>query len=138
MKILIIGAGIAGLAIAWRLAGDGRSVEILERGISGRGATWASAGMIAPGAELGGQTSAMAEFARQARVKWPAFAKELESASGQAIDYREAGSLLVAESAAQAGALESQAAELAGRGIAAAWLTPDELRKREPLLSARL
>jgi len=138
MKIVIVGAGIAGLAIAWRFAAGGRSVEIVERGISGRGATWASAGMIAPGSELGGETSAMAEFARQARVKWPTFAKTLEDESGHAIDYRETGSLLVAETAAQAGVLQSQAADLARRGIAAAWLMPDELRKREPLLSPRL
>ena len=138
MKILIIGAGIAGLAIGWRLAGNGHTVEIVERGVYGRGATWASAGMIAPGAELGGEVSAVAEFARQARAKWPAFAKELEDTSGQPIFYREAGSLLVAETAAKADALEFQAAALARRGISAAWLPRDELQKREPLLSSRL
>jgi glycine oxidase len=43
MKILIIGAGVAGLSIAWRLAQAGAEVEVLERGLAGRGATWASA-----------------------------------------------------------------------------------------------
>ena len=46
MKVLIVGAGVAGLAIGWRLADAGVAVEIVERGIAGRGATWASAGRV--------------------------------------------------------------------------------------------
>jgi len=140
MKVLIVGAGIAGLAIAWRLAGQGTQVEIVERGVAGRGATWAAAGMIAPGAELGRDTSAMARLARQARAKWPAFAAELEQRSEQGVGYREIGSLIVAQTAAEADALQAQAAELANEsgGDAAAWLSPDRLRNAEPLLSPAL
>jgi len=138
MKVLIVGAGIAGLATGWRLAQAGVSVEILERGIAGRGATWASAGMIAPGAELGRETNAMGQFARQARAKWPIFAAELEEASGRHISYRETGSLLVAESAERAAALETEAAFLARAGVAAAWLPQTEARRLEPLLSQGL
>ena len=47
MKIVIIGAGVAGLSIGWRLQQAGASVTVLERAQPGRGATWASAGMIA-------------------------------------------------------------------------------------------
>ena len=52
MNIVVIGAGVAGLAIGWRLAEAGQEVVILERGQPGRGATWASAGMLAVTAEL--------------------------------------------------------------------------------------
>ena len=138
MRVAIVGAGVAGLAIGWRLAQAGVSVEILERGVAGRGATWASAGMIAPGAELGGETSVMARYAREARAKWPGFAAELEEASGKPVYYREVGSLLVAESAAKARMLEAQAAEFARQARGAAWLSPEELKKREPLLSPAL
>ena len=138
MKVLIVGAGVAGLAVGWRLANAGVAIEILERGLAGRGATWASAGMIAPGAELGPEKSAMAQFAREARAKWPRFAQELEAASGACIDYRKTGSLMVAESAHKARALESHAAELAHDGVPAAWVQPAELRRREPLLSSGL
>src|SRR5262249_30253976 len=51
MKVIIVGAGVAGLAIGWRLVQAGASVEIVERGQPGRAATWAAAGMLAPGAE---------------------------------------------------------------------------------------
>jgi glycine oxidase len=138
MKVLVVGAGVAGLAVGWRLANAGIAVEILERGLAGRGATWASAGMIASGAEVGPEKNAIAQFAREARMKWPRFAKELEAASAMRIFYRELGSLMVAESAHQAHALESQAAELAREGVAAAWIVGAELRRREPLLSPSL
>ena len=50
-RVAIIGAGVCGLAIGWRLAQAGAGVEVFERGQAGRGATWASAGMLAAGAE---------------------------------------------------------------------------------------
>ena len=52
MKIVVIGAGVAGLAIGWRLAEAGQEVTVLERAQPGAGATWASAGMLAVTAEL--------------------------------------------------------------------------------------
>ena len=47
MRVVIIGAGVAGLAIGWRLMQKGASVTVLDRAQPGRGATWAAAGMIA-------------------------------------------------------------------------------------------
>ena len=47
MRIVIIGAGVAGLSIGWRLRQAGAEVTILERAQAAQGATWASAGMIA-------------------------------------------------------------------------------------------
>jgi len=135
MKILIVGAGVAGLAIGWRLAEAGMDVEILERGVAGRGATWASAGMIAPGAELRRDKSPMEDFAQDARAQWPQFAKALEAVSGQSISYSETGSLLLAESPERSHVLETQAAH---DGAHSQWLAPAQLREREPLLSRSL
>ena len=47
MKVVIIGAGVAGLSIGWRLLQAGAQVTILDRGQPGGGATWAAAGMLA-------------------------------------------------------------------------------------------
>jgi glycine oxidase len=138
MRVLIVGAGIAGLAIGWRLAQAGVETEILERGLAGRGATWAAAGMIAPNAELGGGPKALATFARNARALWPDFAKQLEAESGKPVSYCEKGSLLVAQSAERASALKDQGATLSRNGIPAEWLEPQQLRMREPLLSPSL
>jgi glycine oxidase len=139
MKIVIVGAGVAGLATAWKLASEGAAdVEVLERGIAGRGATWASAGMIAPGAELEGKDDPLTRFAQQARARWPSFAKELQRESGIEIGYRDVGSLILAETAEKASALQSRAETLNRQGTAVTWLAPGELRRREPLLSTAL
>jgi glycine oxidase len=131
MKILIAGGGIAGLAIAWRLSCAGLPVAIVERGLCGRGASWAAAGMIAPGGELADETDTLTEFGRQSRQAWPEFASEIEKASGADIGYRETGSLFVAET-------EAQAHSLRGRAKPGQWLSRDELLICEPSLSPKL
>ena len=107
MKIVIIGAGVAGLATGWRLARSGASVTVLERAQPGRGATWAAAGMIAPVGEGGGEGPDV-EFGRWSAGLWPDFAMEIEGASRKTIGYRRSGALLVAHN-------ELEAAELANR-----------------------
>ncbi|HEY5085501.1 MAG TPA: FAD-dependent oxidoreductase, partial [Rhizomicrobium sp.] len=97
MKIVVIGAGIAGLAIGWRLAQAGQEVTILERAQPGRGATWASAGMLAVTAELLHSGSDEITFARHSNDLWPTFAKEIEAQSGRSIGYEASGTLLLAE-----------------------------------------
>ena len=50
-KTVIIGAGVMGLGIAWRLAQAGCSVGVYDRAEAGRGASWAAAGMLAAAVE---------------------------------------------------------------------------------------
>ncbi|MEI9992119.1 MAG: glycine oxidase ThiO [Rhizomicrobium sp.] len=127
MKIVIIGAGVAGLGIGWRLLQAGAEVTILERTQPALGATWASAGMIAIAGERADGDDPEADFARQASGLWPGFATEVETASGLEIDYRRNGALLVARD-------QSEAAALAARpGVG--YLTADETRAKEPMLS---
>jgi glycine oxidase len=97
MKIVIIGAGIAGLAIGWRLAQAGQEVTVLERAQPGQGATWASAGMLAVTSELLNSGPDEMAFARHSNELWPAFAKEIEEESGRNIGYETGGALLLAE-----------------------------------------
>src|SRR5260370_21661680 len=47
-KTVIIGAGVMGLGIAWRLAQAGCPVTVYDRAAAGPGARWAAAGMPAP------------------------------------------------------------------------------------------
>ncbi len=132
MRVLIAGGGIAGLAIAWRLCCQGVTVEIIERGICGRGASWAAAGMLAPGGELAGEADDLARLAHESRALWPEFAAEIERAAGCSVGFRESGSLLIAESEQQAAALRARA-KASGE-----WLSRDDVRRREPLLSPDL
>lgn len=97
MKIVIIGAGVAGLAIGWRLAQAGQEVTVLERAQPGGGATWASAGMLAVTAEHQDARPEEIEFSRISNDLWPDFAKEIEAVSGRSIGYDASGALILAD-----------------------------------------
>jgi glycine oxidase len=131
MKVIIIGAGVAGLAIAWRLAKTGAQVLVLDRAQPARGATYASAGMIAATAEAGVAGSPQVQFGRRSRDLWPEFAKELEAASGVEIAYRQDGALIVPASSDEAERLQRDA-----MGGQAEFLDPEQARRRAPMLSA--
>lgn len=131
MNIVIIGAGVAGLSIGWRLRQAGTEVTILERAEPGRGATWASAGMIAATAELGHEDGPESEFAHRSSGLWPIFAAEIEQATGVAIHYAQTGALIAARGDAQAGALKDSVAS----GSSASWLEPGEALAMEPMLA---
>jgi glycine oxidase len=130
MKVVIIGAGVAGLSVGWRLQQAGARVTVLERAQIGRGATWASAGMIAATAELGDGESAEAQLAARSATLWPEFAREVEEASDVDIGFRRDGTLMVARS-------DEEAARLRARGSdVLRFLSREEARDLEPLLAA--
>ncbi|HVP83147.1 MAG TPA: glycine oxidase ThiO [Rhizomicrobium sp.] len=129
MKVLIIGAGVAGLGIGWRLLQRGAQVTVLERTQPASAATWAAAGMIAPVGESvhGAET----EFGRKSSALWPGFASELEGASGLEIDYRKNGALFIAPDEASAHILGERAIEEESLEL----LTPPQALEKEPLLT---
>jgi glycine oxidase len=129
MKIVVIGAGVAGLSIGWRLAEAGTEIVVLERAQPGRGATWAAGGMIAATAEHADDATPEAHFAARAAAMWPDFARAIEEKSGRSVSYRRDGSLLVASTPARF-------EELAARKTAGtSMLGAAEARHLEPLLA---
>ena len=50
-SVAIVGAGVSGLGIGWRLAQAGCRVQVFDRGKAGQGASRAAAGMLAGGIE---------------------------------------------------------------------------------------
>ena len=46
--VAIVGGGIIGCAIAWRLAGEGMNVTLIEKGDVGRESSWAAGGVLTP------------------------------------------------------------------------------------------
>ncbi len=113
MKVIVIGAGIAGLGIGWKLAKAGASVTILERAQLGSGATCASGGMIAAAAELGDATTPDAVFANRASTLWPSFVEEVEAQSGISAGFERNGSLMVAMKGAEPAAPHGHGSGLA-------------------------
>ena len=131
MKVVVIGAGVAGLGIGWRLRQAGVDVTVLERAQAARGATWAAAGMIATTAELGEAQTPEAALANRARSLWPGFAREIEDASGMKIGYAQSGSLMIAMTSAQ---VDDYAQRAKGDPDLKA-LSAEEARVLEPMLT---
>ena len=92
---LVIGAGIIGASIAWRLSQRGARVMLLDAGPFGDQASRAGAGMLAPGGEVD-RESPWARRSVESLRMYPAFVEELASESGVKIDYRVCGAIEVA------------------------------------------
>jgi glycine oxidase len=135
--VAVIGAGAIGLSIAWRLLQRGARVDVYERDTVGRGATWASAGLLAATAGHGGPAgSPLDALCRRGLALWPAFARELHEASGMDVGLRTEGTLVVALDAAEAAALGGAFdAWRAAGDDAQRWLGHDEVAAREPALA---
>ena len=142
----MIGGGLVGLASARALAAAGLDTLVLERNREpGREASSAAAGLLVPQTEramgtLGAADEeaerAMLELLLESRRRFPAFARELEEASGRPVHYRSDGSLLAALSAGEADALAARAREQSGRGLRAEWVEGSEARRLEPALGS--
>jgi glycine oxidase len=136
MKVIVIGAGAAGLGIGWRLAQQGVQTVVVERAQPGRGATWAAAGMIAAANRKTRPSTPEAELARDAAIRWPDFAAELEQASGHAISYVATGKLDVAQTQDEREALAADAGPHAGTLLTAAAAREIEPRLRPDIAGA--
>jgi glycine oxidase len=130
MKVVVIGAGVAGLSAGWRLAEAGVETVVLERAQPGRAASWAAAGMLVALLESGDESAPEAVLARQSAAAWPRFAVDVEEQSGMPIHYRRDGMLLVASGEAEADALRARAAADASLQFA----DPAHAHLLEPLL----
>ncbi|WP_043096998.1 glycine oxidase ThiO [Kallotenue papyrolyticum] len=133
--VVIIGGGICGLGIGWRLAQAGLPVMILERDRAGQGATWAAAGMLAAQAEAEPGEEPLTALLLASQRLWPDFARELEQASGQTVDYRDEGTLVVAQDRDEAERLRRRYDYGRRYGLALEWLSGAEARRREPHLA---
>lgn len=136
--IAIIGGGVIGLAIGWRLAQAGLDVSIFERGEAGRGASWAAAGMLAAGSEVEPGESVLFGLLKRSQAMWPDFAAELAEAGGIDVELRTEGTLAVALNADELGRLRQTHALQQRMGVEARWLTRNEALELEPSLNPRL
>ena len=132
---LIIGGGVVGLGIGWKLAQQGEPVTILERGEAGGEASWAAAGMLSPATEAHYQEDANLQFGRESMRLYPDFVAELEECSGLRVDYRGEGTLAVAMEADDATVLRELFSFQLEKKLPVKWLSGNELREIEPCLS---
>jgi glycine oxidase len=133
--VIVIGGGVMGTSIAWRLAQAQVSTTVLERAIPGAEASSAAAGILAAQEEAEGP-GPLAELALASRARFPALADELRAATSVDIAYRPVGLVSLAESADAEARLEARYGWQRQRGRVVKWLRGAELRAVEPGVAA--
>jgi len=134
VDVAIVGGGVIGLSIAWRLAAAGLGVAVFERGEVGSGASLAATGMLAAATELEPGGADLLALALESQRSWLRFRDELEAEAGLDIDYRAEGTLTVAIGRDEVDRLRFRHELQARHGLAARWLDGAAARALEPAL----
>jgi glycine oxidase len=136
--VVVVGAGVVGLSLGWRLAQRGADVSLFDRAMAGSGASSAAAGMLAACAEAEPGEEALVRLGRLSQSLWPDFAAELEHASGMAVDLRREGTLVVALTVDDQARISHRLAFQKSLGLPVEWISAAEVRRREPHLAPGL
>jgi glycine oxidase ThiO len=124
-KVVVIGGGVIGCAVAERLSFEGHQVTLLERDQLGSRASGAAAGELTPQST----TSAATESAKQSLQLFPELIARIEKDSAMNVEYR-----------VQAGlqpAFDQEEAERL-RAAGGRWLDAQACREAEPSLSTEV
>jgi glycine oxidase len=128
--VVVIGGGVIGCAVARQIAARGATVELVERDVPGRAATWAAGGMLSPLGEAGDHP-AFLDLAAQSLDRYAQFVSELAAQTGIDVEYMPAGKLHVMTGGSRA-ELDSLIERGSGFGVHA--MTGAEARSLEPAL----
>ncbi|NYI72068.1 glycine oxidase [Naumannella cuiyingiana] len=136
MDVVIIGDGLIGSAIAWRLAERGCTVSVIGTS-SPAAASGVAAGMLAPVTEATFTDTAIVGLNLASLARFADFAAELEAASGLPAGLSREPTLSVAADADDVARLRDFAGFLTERGMidSPELIVGRELRRREPLLA---
>ncbi|MGP3988509.1 glycine oxidase ThiO [Streptomyces sp. 3N207] len=132
--VLVLGGGLIGLVTAWRAAGRGLAVTVVDPEPGG-GAARVAAGMLAAVTELHYGEETLLELNLASAARYPDFVAELEDATGLETGYRACGTLAVALDADDRAHLRELHALQQRCGLESQWLTGRECRRLEPMLA---
>jgi glycine oxidase len=132
---IFVGAGVIGLACAWRAAGRGTRVCVLERDRPAAGATGVAAGMLAPVGEASWGEERLLALNVESLRRWPGFADELESEGQLETGFARHGALHVAVDRDEAEELRRRYELHRSLGLDSEWLAGRECRRLEPGLA---
>src|SRR5260221_614008 len=133
--VVIAGGGVIGCAIAYQLRRSGVDVAVLDQGEIGAEASSAAAGLLAPLGSLSGP-GVYADLLLASFALFPALVPELEGASGMHLEYGQPGALRVVRNSKHIPDLRKRMKAWQPLGLQMQWLTGDEARQHEPLLSS--
>lgn len=133
-KVVVVGGGVIGLSIAYRLAVDGWHVEVYEAGRLGGGSSWAGAGIL-PAASLShvdDPYERLRGYSHQLYRRWSA---ELRELTGVDNEFRQCGGWYLARSRAERATLTGQKILWEEQGIQCQHCHYDDLVQAEPSLT---
>ncbi len=135
--IVILGGGVIGCAIAYHLRKAGADVAVVERGEIGSQASSAAAGLLAPLGPLSGP-GPFADLLLSSFAMFPTLVPELEDTSGIHLHYEQTGALRTVRNPKRIPNLQKRLESWKPLGLEMHWLSGDEARQREPLLSPEI
>ncbi|HEU0006351.1 MAG TPA: FAD-dependent oxidoreductase, partial [Terriglobia bacterium] len=135
--VLIVGSGIIGLSLAQELALQRLSVTVLERGQIGQEASSASAGILAPRADME-EAGPLAQLLLASRKIYPEFVKQVSGRSGVGIDFSISGLLSVALNLEQQAELDRKKQQQTDLGLDVQSLSREETLRLESGLNPEL
>jgi glycine oxidase len=132
--VIVIGAGIIGCSVALELAGRGRRVVVIERGVPGAEASTVAAGILAPHVEHPDDSllASLGEESRELHAQW---AERFRASDGIDVGFRRTGALVVTHAPE---AIDARCASHAARGVSFERLDGRAARELEPALSPRI
>lgn len=134
--VIIVGGGVIGCSIAYRLACEQLNVTLIERGQPGEEASSAAAGMIAVQAETAHEPRGpLFDLCLASRALYPSFVAELESTAGLSVEYRTDGALFVAFDFTESEVLSTVYENQKAVGLTVEDLTAHDVRQLEPALA---
>lgn len=135
--VAIVGGGIVGCALAYRLSKEKLSVTVVERGEVGREASWAAGGILTP-VHLAEYPTPLASLCAASMKLYPRLVEEIRPLSASDPEFRTTGLLLLVtddEGEKAARTLEAWKRE---RGHPVERLSREGALAREPGLTPRL
>ena len=129
-EVVVVGAGVVGLAAGAGLAREGKRVLVIDRGDPGAEASAAAAGMLAPQIEAHAGDALLA-LGLAARDQYAALAERFLRA-GRDIGYRGDGITQVAFDPSREAELRAQHEAQRAMGLEVTWLDRSALRRRQP------
>ncbi|MCS7297382.1 MAG: glycine oxidase ThiO [Bacteroidia bacterium] len=132
-EIGIIGAGAAGLSVAWQLARRGKPPLVFEAHTPGSGAMTASGGMLSPAYEAQYEELPLLRAMIASRQRYPEWAAQLGD-----IGYVESGTYELALLPEDVPYVQRRMEFELQQGLRVEWIESSELRRRLPHISPRI
>ncbi len=133
--VIVVGGGLMGCSVAYRLAQRGLRVVVLEKSVPGAEASSAAGGILGPTVESFDRPIAL-ELGLRSRELHAELAEELLERTGLDVGFRRCGVTRLAFGAVEAEALDAQADRLVARGVRCERWSREDLSREEPACAA--